>query len=450
MIQNPDQLIKGNPAEQKLRRACLALLEAVFEEIDAGKALRRELKLEGGRLRVRGKSFDLDAFEHVYVIGFGKASGVMAQAVEEILGPKITSGVVNTVEPAATQKIEIVVASHPIPNEAGLQGAQKMLALARSATEKDLIVCLVSGGGSALLPLPAEGISLKDKQEVTSRLLKAGANIRELNCVRKHLSQAKGGQLALAAGRARVLSLIVSDVIGDKLDVIASGPTAPDETTFAEAVRVLKNHGLWEGCPASVKKHLAEGLAGRLPETPKKNHPCFKNAHNLVFLNNAGALNALKKKAAELGIHYTVFSDRLSGEARLAGGKLVRELKILSHHNRARPFALFAAGETTVTVRGRGRGGRNLELALGGCQGLSELDNALLCSVGTDGIDGSSDAAGAMAATSTLARAKEAGLDWKKFLDENDSHAFFEKLGDLVVTGYTKTNVMDVQILLLG
>ena len=449
VIKNAAELLKGDAEERKLRGHCLSLLEACFEAIDVRKALHRELRLDGERLRIRNKSFDLALFEHIYVAGFGKASGLMAEAVEEILGPRVTGGVVNTVEPANTQKIEVVVASHPLPDENGLKGAQKILDLAKRAGPKDLLICLVSGGGSALLPLPVEGVSLRDKQALTSLLLKSGASIRELNCVRKHLSQVKGGRLAEAT-QATVLSLMVSDVIGDALDVIASGPTAPDESTFAQAVHVLKNHGVWEGCPAGAKKHLLAGMAKKAPETPKAGNPCFKRVTHVVFLNNRSALQALKSKASELGIHYQVFSDHLSGEARAAGEKLVRELKILSHPNKARPFALFAAGETTVAVRGRGRGGRNLEVVLGGCGGLGGLENALLCSVGTDGVDGSSDAAGAIATTQTLARAKEKGLDAKKFLAENDSHAFFGKLDDLVLTGYTKTNVMDVQICLLG
>ncbi|HIH17158.1 MAG TPA: glycerate kinase [Candidatus Diapherotrites archaeon] len=450
LIENAAGLVKGESSEARLRGQCLELLEAVFEEIDVKRALHRELKLSGSRLRVRNKSFDLKAFEHVYVIGFGKASGLMALVVEEVLGDWISGGVVNTVEAVPTKKIEVNVAAHPLPDQRGVEGAKKIFDLAKSAGEKDLILCLVSGGGSALLPLPAEGVSLKDEQELTSRLLKAGANIRELNCVRKHLSRVKGGQLAKAAAPATLLCLLVSDVIGDALDVIASGPTAPDECTFASAVLVLKNHGLWDNCPATAKRHLVEGIRKKTGDTPKKKDKCFRSVHNLVILNNAVALNALKKRASELGIHCLVFSDKLAGEARNAGWKLASGLKLAARQHKFRPPALLAAGETTVKVKGKGRGGRNLELVLGGCEELSELENALLCSIGTDGIDGTSDAAGAIATTSTLARAHALGLDWKKFLDDNDSHAFFAKLGDLVMTGYTKTNVMDVQIALLG
>ncbi len=450
MIKNSAELLKGQDTERSLRGHCLELLESMFDAIDVQQALRRALRLEGSQLRVGRHKLDLADYEHLYVIGFGKAAGAMALEAEEILGAYITEGAVNAPEPAPTRAIQVTVAAHPLPDENGAKGAQKMLEIAQKAGEKDLVVCLISGGGSALLPLPAPGISLTDKQRLTSQLLKAGASIGELNCVRKHLSQVKGGQLVQAAAPARVLSLIASDVIGNPLDVIASGPTAPDPSTFPQAVRVLKKHGLWEGCPASIQKRLAEGADRRLPETPKPGNPCFQRVINHIFLDNATALHALKKKAVELGYHHAVHSDRLAGEARTAGEKLARALHSLAHQRGHRPLAVFAAGETTVTVKGKGRGGRNLELVLGGCAKLAEIEGALLCSVGTDGVDGSSDAAGAMAATSTLARAKELGLDWKKSLAENDSHAFFERLGDLIRTGYTKTNVMDVQVLLLG
>ncbi len=449
MIQNAAALAKGDAAEQQLRTHCLALLEAMFEAVDVRKALHRELTLEGNRLRVRNLALNLDDFEHLYVVGFGKAAHAMGEAVEELLGERITAGFLNGVEKAHTQRLESTVASHPLPDEKGVEGARKILGLLAQATEKDLVLCLISGGGSALLPLPAEGVSLADKQALTRLLLESGASIQELNCVRKHLSQVKGGRLAEAT-KARILSLIVSDVIDDDLDVIASGPTAPDASTFAQAVAVLKSRQVWETCPENVRKHLLDGATRKIPETPKPNAACFRRVHNLVFLNNASALNALKTKANALGIHCQVYSDRQAGEAKIAGSKLVRELKLLSHSHKARPLALFAAGETTVTVRGKGRGGRNLELVLGGCEGLAGIGNALLCSVGTDGKDGSSSAAGALAATSTFARAKALGLDVKKFLEENNSHAFFEKLDDLIITGYTGTNVMDVQVLLLG
>jgi glycerate 2-kinase len=313
------------------------------------------------------------------------------------------------------------------------------------ANRDDVVLCLISGGGSALMPLPEEGITLQDKMAVTQLLLRCGANIVEINSVRKHLSAIKGGKLALAAGNSRVISLILSDVLGDPLDSIASGPTAPDTKTYDDAIGVLRHYGIWEELPAGVQKVLE----ARKNETPKANHPVFKNVTNILIGNNEKAVNAAAGRARELGYSVAVRHRWMVGESLYFFGKtLAPEMeRLLGTGELKRPCALVFGGELTVTLKGKGHGGRNQEFAL---SALGSLGNGwTLASVGTDGIDGNSDAAGGIADAEVLRRAREAGLDIVKFLEQNDSNAYLARTNGLLLTGPTGTNVADIAVLLV-
>jgi hydroxypyruvate reductase len=391
----------------------------------------------------------------VYVVGAGKAGAAMALAAEGALGERIAGGLVIVKEgyiPAGENvrlpdRIELVEAGHPIPDERGVMATARLLDMAAGAGEGDLVVCLISGGGSALLVAPAEGVSLEDVQAVTGALLRNGATINELNSVRKHLSRVSGGRLARIAYPAHVLSLILSDVTGSPLDVIASGPTAPDPTPYSDAERVLRSRGAWDPAPTPVREHLEAGLAGRLDETPKSGDPIFRRVDNVLVASNVTSVEAAAVRAHELGLNVLVVSTFVEGEARVVGTVLAGMAREMVEYGRlvARPGCLLFGGETTVTVRGRGVGGRNSELALAAALALEGLGpGALVASLATDGGDGTSPGAGAIVDGTTVERARELGLDPRAYLDDNDSYTLLAKLGDAIVTGPTGTNVNDV------
>lgn len=376
----------------------------------------------------------MDAFERVFVVGAGKAGAAMAAAVERVLGRRIAGGVVNVPDGAVARlrRIRLNAAGHPIPDERGVAGASQIAAIARAAGARDLIIALISGGASALLPLPAPGVSLHDKRQLTAALLRAGATIHELNTVRKHLSAIKGGHLAALAQPARLITLIVSDVVGDDLDVIGSGPTVADRSTVSDARAILARYGM---------------RAPRLQETPKS----ALNAQNVVVCSNRAAIAAAAQKARELGYHAWVLSTAIQGEARDAAAAhvaLARQVLAAGRPVR-RPACILSGGETTVTVRGTGRGGRNQEFVLAAAIALNGAPGVTVFSAGTDGIDGPTDAAGAIADERTFRRAAAAGLDPRAALDENDSYTFFAGVDGLVKTGPTGTNVMDLRLLLI-
>ncbi|HEX9768158.1 MAG TPA: glycerate kinase [Kiloniellales bacterium] len=380
------------------------------------------------------------------VVGAGKASAAMARAVEDHW-PGPLSGLVITRYGHAVpcHRIEVVEAAHPVPDEAGRTGAARILDLVRGLTADDLVLCLISGGGSALLSLPAPGVSLADKQAVNRALLKSGATIAEMNCLRKHLSAIKGGRLAAAAAPARVVSLLISDVPGDDPSSIASGPTVPDPTTFADALAIIAKYAI--AAPASVMARLRTAD----DETPKPGDPRLATAETVIVASPQASLEAAARVAAEAGVAAHILSDRIEGEARdvaLVHAAIARQ--VASRHQPFRPPAvLLSGGETTVTVRGQGRGGRNAEfllalaLALGGAAGI----HAIACD--TDGIDGTEDNAGALAGPDSLARAAALGLSARASLADNDGYGLFEALGDLVVTGPTLTNVNDFRAILI-
>jgi hydroxypyruvate reductase len=435
------------PELSKSREILIRLMNAAIEAVEPSRAMRRWVSEEG---------FEIEGYEKVMVVGGGKAGASMTMTLEQSLGDRLTQGIVNiprgTMPEIAPARIELVEASHPIPDEGGMAGVRRMLELVSGLGQHDLVICLISGGGSALMPLPAEGITLSELQEVTRLLLRSGAAIQELNAVRKHLSAFAGGQLARAASPARVVSLIISDVVGDRLDTIASGPTYPDSTTYSDALAVLSKYELKEKVPPGILAHLTKGARGMIPETPKAGEECFRKAYYKIVASNADALAAAEEigKAHAFNVH--ILTTSMQGEARQVGEHLSRVAREVYETGRPipRPALLLLGGETTVTVKGEGRGGRNQEIALSAAIGIAGLEVAAIVSFSTDGIDGPTDAAGAVADGFTIRRAEQIGLDPILYLENNDSYSFFKQLGDLLVTGPTGTNVMDVVGLIVG
>jgi glycerate 2-kinase len=387
----------------------------------------------------------------VFVVGAGKAGAAMLRAVEDVLGEGIAGGLVivkdGHLPPELPRRVRLAEASHPVPDERGARHTAEVLRIAEEAGEGDLLVCLVSGGGSALLAAPAEGLTLAELGETTSLLLRAGATINELNAVRKHLSAVAGGQLARAAHPARVVSLILSDVTGSPLDVIASGPTAPDPITFADAWSVVERYGLVEVLPGGVSERLRRGVRGEIPDTPKPDDPLFSRVENRLVASNVLAVEAAAARARELGFDTLIGSTYLEGEAREVGRALASIAKEIAASGRpvGRPGCVMFGGETTVTVRGDGVGGRNTELALGAAAALVGWGpGVLVASLATDGGDGSSPSAGAVVDGTTVARGLQLGLDPHSALARNDSYTYLSHLGDALMTGPTGTNVNDV------
>lgn len=393
-------------------------------------------------------------YDRIFVLGFGKASCAMAKALEDALPERIDKGIVITKYGHSKgyhpQRVRVVEAGHPIPDERGVAGTRELMELAEESGERTLVVCLVSGGGSALLVAPAEGITLEDKKTVTDQLLRAGADIHELNTVRKHLSKVKGGRLAALVYPARTLSLIISDVIGDRFDVIASGPTSPDPTTFQNAMGVFQKYGLTDHVPTSVLKVIKKGIDGFIPENPKEGEKIFKRVRNSIIANNISALEGAKRKAEERGIRAEIITPRLEGEAREMGRWLAREALARKKRGKGTPLMLISGGETTVTVKGSGKGGRNTEFALSFAMEIEGIGGITLLSAGTDGTDGPTDAAGAIVEGTTIVRARSSGLDPDVYLAGNDSYTFFRRTDDLLITGPTGTNVMDIQLVMLS
>ncbi len=454
MTQNQEKLVENGetPITRKYRAIGLQCIEHIVNAVEPKQLVKRKVKVENGHLQVESFSFDLSKFKHVYVVGGGKAGAKMAQAIEEVLGEHITAGAVNipTGTRQNTQVIELNEVSHPIPNEAGVQGTQLIIEIAEKAEKDDLVVCLISGGGSSLMPLPRTGISLKDKQTLTSMLLKSGSPITEINCVRKHLSAIKGGWLAKKAYPATVLNLVLSDVMGDPLDSIASGPTVPDQSTFEQAKQILEKYNLWANTPKSIRQVLSKGTEGLIEETPKPKDPVFKKVYNMIIGNNRTATLTAVDYLNSQGFNTLFLADTLEGEARDTGKSLAEfACRLLAPDAPVpKPLAVVAGGETTVTVTGKGLGGRNQELALSATLNLKENRECVFVSFSTDGVDGPTDAAGAIVDSYTLKRAEKLGLDPKHYLAENDSYHFLSKLGDLIFTGPTGTNVNDVSLII--
>jgi hydroxypyruvate reductase len=409
---------------------------------------------QGHSLRVGERVYDLSAIERVWLVGGGKAATAMSAALYEVVGGQLAGGIVvtkygHTDARLDTGPVEVIEAGHPIPDQAGVEGTARMAELLAHTGERDLVLSVISGGGSALLVLPAEGLSLADLQATNDLMLRSGATIVELNTVRKHLSLVKGGGLLRLAAPARAVSLILSDVVGDPLDVIASGPTAPDPTTFAQAWAVLERYGLAGRVPSPVRDRLQAGIQGRLPDTPKPGDRLFQAVQNLFVGSNRQAAEAAVAEAQARGMNALLLSTFVEGEAREVARVAAGLAKELVYHDRPvpRPACLVWGGETTVTIQGQGKGGRNQELALAAALALEGLPGILVVALGTDGTDGPTDAAGAVATGETVARARALGLDPMTHLADNNSYPFFDALGDLIRTGPTGTNVNDLLFL---
>ena len=438
--------MKGITAAQ--REDMMTVLAAALKAVDPAQAVRNCVRREGPRLMVGDNVYDLDSFKRILVVGAGKASGPMAQALEEILGDQLAGGVVNVKEGYAvpTQKIELIEAAHPVPDENGLRGTERILQLATDAGEDDLVFCLISGGGSALMELPAGRIMLDDLQQLTDQLLRSGATINEVNTIRKHISQVKGGGLARAAAPATLIALILSDVVGNPLDFIASGPTVPDTTTFQDAWNLLRKFGLQDTIPERVRAQLEGGLKQTIPETPKEGDPIFAHTASVLVGSNEIAARAALDAARELEYNAILVTTWVEGEAREVAKVMAGVAKgLIRHHSPLPPPAcVIFGGETTVTVRGEGKGGRNQEMALAASLALDGWEEVAVMAVGTDGTDGPTDAAGGIADGAVIARARALDLDPLAYLDRNDSYLFLQQTDALIVTGPTNTNVNDL------
>jgi len=437
----------------RLRKDAQEIFRAGVEAVNPINAIKRHLRLKDHQLTVEDIKYDLTEFENIYVIGAGKASAAMAQALEELLGEKLNSGLVNIKynHGLPLRKIQLTESGHPVPDEAGFRGAQKIVKLLEKTGEKDLVIFLISGGGSALFPYPVEGLSLEDKQKVTKTLLEVGANIHEINALRKHLSLVKGGRLARFAFPSTLISLILSDVIGNDLDSIASGPTVPDQSTFGDCLRILDKYQIRDRIPSIVVEIIENGARGEIEESPKAGDPVFDRTQNLIIGSNIQAVEAAKKKADDLGYNSLILSTFIEGETKdVAKVHAAVAKEILSSGNPiGRPVCVISGGETTVTIHGKGLGGRNLEFALSAAIDIAGLKDVVVLSAGTDGTDGPTDAAGAIADGSSVERAEDMGMYAERFLRENDSYNFFQSLGDLIITGPTYTNVMDLRLVLV-
>lgn len=425
-----------------------------IQAVQPGVAVRRHLKYEGKNLFIGDQIYHLPRFKNLYVVGAGKAAASMAAAVEDIIGDKVTEGIVTVKygHSADLNRIAVIEAGHPLPDENGQKGASAILNLANRAEKDDLILCLISGGGSALMPLPYAGLTLKDKQNTVKVLLSCGASIHEINTIRKHTSKIKGGRLAHAAHPATLVTLILSDVVGDDLDVIASGPTVPDSSSFFDCINILHRYDLFGKIPENILNHIELGISGAIPETPKSTDLAFNKTYNLIIGSNINSLFAAKEKAESLGYHVLLLSSMIEGETRYVAqvhAAIAKEI-IKSGNPLPRPACILSGGETTVSISGKGLGGRNQEFALSAAIDISGHKNIVILSGGTDGTDGPTDAAGALSDSFTLERAEKMELDPYYFLLNNDSYHFFQKLGDLFITGPTLTNVMDLRIVLVN
>lgn len=438
-----------------LRRDATSILGACLDAADPERAVKLSVGVAGNMLRV-GQEYELNLcdIDRVFVVGGGKASAPMGKAVEDLLGNRIKGGVicVKYGHGLNLRRIQVIEGAHPIPDAAGEGATRKIMSLLESLGERDLVISCISGGGSALLPSVPSGIALEEKQALTGHLLAVGAEIHEINAVRKHLSLTKGGNLARFAFPAYVINLMLSDVVGDDPDTIASGPFVPDGSTYEQVLRILEKYDLMEVVPASILSRVRAGASGALPETPKRGDEIFDKVKNVIVGSNFLSLCAGEARAVDLGYTTVLLSSAIEGDTSEAAGFHAAIVHEIRSNGRpvSPPACILSGGETTVVVKGNGKGGRNQHFALSVVERASKIPSSLFLSAGTDGTDGPTDAAGAVVDSDTMARAQRLGMNPEEYLRCNDSYNFFQPLGDLVVTGPTRTNVMDVRICLVG
>lgn len=441
MVSNK-HILFASPLPEKVkqgRRILIGAYEVALTSVDPEKLVLEHCNL------------DLSQFDKIYVVGAGKAAAAMAKALEVTLGKRITEGFVNIPDDAYYRALTISAgrAGHPVPDALGVAGASRIIEIAKKAKERDLLITLISGGGSSMMPAPRLPVTLDDKIIITSALLKCGADVAEINTVRKHLSAIKGGWLARKALPATIINLILSDVIGDPLDFIASGPTVPDTTTFSDAVGILRKYGLYHKAPKTVIKLLLDGLNGLIEDTPKSEDKAFNRVSNIIIGNNKLAVDTICKHLTNAGIN-TIKQPSYFGESAKSLGRRFSEAVRIAKISRdsttgnSRPIAIVTGGEASVTVIGNGIGGRCQETLLSATFGIEDLEGVVIAALATDGIDGPTDACGAIIDGNSLKRALSIGLEPKLYLENNNSYNFFKQLGDLVITGYTGTNVNDI------
>ncbi len=437
-----------------MRKDAGIIFQSGLKAVEPEAAVKKYCRIKGEDLIVGEMVYDLSDFKNLFVIGFGKAAAPMARAFEDLFGERITGGVINVKYGHLVQleKIATIEAGHPVPDSNGEKGAGAIVEIVQNAGKDDLIICLISGGGSSLLPLPAEGLTLEDKQNAIKVLLACGATIYEINTIRKHMSCVKGGRLAQLSWPATFVSLILSDVVGDDTDVIASGCCVPDPSTFSDCMEIINKYDILRRMPQAVVSHIKSGVLEPAMETPKPGSPSFKHTHNLIVGNNIKAILAARKKAEDLQYNTIVLSSMIEGETKdvakvhtaIAKEILRTGLPVTV------PACIISGGETTVTIKGKGKGGRNQEFVLSAVIDIAGKEDIVVLSGGTDGNDGPTDAAGAVGDCDTVKRAQVLGIDPANFLQNNDSYNFFQKLDDLLMTGPTNTNVMDLRIMLIG
>lgn len=438
MIENYERL-----AVSPLEKAALDIMIAGIARVMPANFMPAQLALDGKILTIGGDAYDLRG-GNLYAIGGGKAAGAMALELEKLVEP--TAGIVNDKTTAfATRKIKIHKASHPVPTQDGVEGVRQMLELTSNVTKRDMVICLISGGGSSLMTYPVADVALTDLQDLTELLLEAGVDVTEINIVRKHLSGVKGGKLARHLQPAQVIGLILSDTLNSEEET-ASGPTSIDHSTFDEAYRILEEHGLLEKTPTSIVDHLRKGLHGEVPGTVRSPEEFATPVHNYVLADNATALSAMQEKARLLGFEVLVYPDRVTGEARDAAARMAEIYRRI--HEKGGTVAVVSGGETTVTVRGTGRGGRNQEYMAAMIPEIKNLKHVVVASMGTDGVDFIEGVAGAIITGSSHEECESRGLDLQEFLRNNDTHELHRKLGSLIETKSTHTNVADVSVYL--
>jgi glycerate 2-kinase len=444
-------------SQRILRTDAARIWNAALRAVDPGPAIRKIVNRRGSALQVNGSRYDLNKIHSVWVIGAGKAAAPMGQAVEKILGRHLAGGILITKygHGLPLKRLEVIEAGHPLPDSNSIASAARITALIKDRIKpEDLVICLLSGGASSLLVSPAEGITLEDKLACTRLLINSGADIFEMNAIRKHLSAAKGGGLARILSHAKTAAMILSDVVGDDVGTIASGLLSPDATTFGECIEILRKLRIADQVPDAVKQRLELGMAGRIEETPKPGDAIFNEIKTVIVGSNAQACTAAAQMARRLGYHAMILTSRLDGDnAEAARFHMSVAGEIVLHSRPLRPPAcLISGGETTVKVSGAGKGGRNQEFALKCVRSLARLPApCVVASLGTDGTDGPTDAAGAIADNTTLTRSMKYGAQFLgESLNNNDSYSFFNCLGDLIVTGPTRTNVMDLHLILVG